>query len=189
MKINKATVDLVKEFEGFRSEAYLDPVGIWTIGYGTTAEAGLGIAPRPGMRITQKEAETYLMLGLEKFAKRIAPMIKQPITENEFGAFVSLAYNIGPGAFLKSTALQAFNEGKKDKAANAILMWNKATINGVRKVLPGLDRRRKAERELFLRPETKGKPVAAVGLGVLILAAIASLYDEIMAAITSLFGG
>lgn len=192
MKINQATVDLVKEFEGFRAEAYLDPVGIWTIGYGTTDAAGVGITPKPGMRITKKEAETYLHLGLDKFARRIAPMIKQPISENEFGAFVSLAYNIGPGAFIKSTALQAFNDGKKEKAANAILLWNKATVNGVRKVLPGLDRRRRAERELFLsksKAEPAGNAVFVTGLVAAVFTAVASFFEEIKAAITSLFGG
>jgi len=148
MKINKSTVELVKEFEGFRAETYKCSAGVLTIGYGTTAAAGVGINPKPGMKITKEEAEVYLHAGLEKFASQIEDAITAPINENEFGAFVSLAYNVGPGAFKKSSALRHFNEGDKTKAANAMLMWNKA--GG--KVLKGLTRRREAERKLFLTP-------------------------------------
>ena len=148
MKINRATVDLVKEFEGFSAKAYKCPAGIWTIGYGTTASAGVGITPKEGMTITRGDAEAYLHGALEKFAAQIEKDITAPINENEFGAFVSLAYNIGPGAFRKSSALRHFNEGDKAKAASALLLWNKA--GG--KVLKGLTRRREAERKLFLTP-------------------------------------
>lgn len=148
MKINQATVELVKEFEGFSAKAYKCPAGIWTIGYGTTAAAGVGITPKEGMTITRKDAEGYLHGALEKFAAQIEKDITAPIDENEFGAFVSLAYNIGPGAFRKSSALRHFNAGDKAKAAAAILLWDKA--GG--KVLRGLKRRREAERKLFLTP-------------------------------------
>lgn len=150
--MNKATIDLIKEFEGFRAKAYLDPVGILTIGYGTTAAAGVGIKPALGMTITEAQAHGYLMAAVDKFAVQIAPKITAPINENEFGAFVSLAYNIGPGAFGKSSALRKFNAGDKQGAANSILLWNKAGS----KVLPGLVRRREAERALFLRPVNGG---------------------------------
>lgn len=155
--INKATVDLVKEFEGLRLKAYADPVGIITIGYGTTAAAGVGITPKLGMTITEAEAEAYLMRALEKFALQVRPRITAPINPNEFGAFLSLAYNIGPGAFAKSSALRKFNAGDKAGAANAILLWNKA--GG--KVLKGLERRRVAERALFLTPAAPQRPATA----------------------------
>lgn len=151
--INRATIELVKEFEGLKLSAYPDPATGGepiTIGYGTTAAAGVGITPRLGMTITQADAEEYLKRGLDKFAAKIRPMIKAPINDNEFGAFLSLAYNIGPGAFSKSSALRKFNAGDKAGAADAILMWNKA--NG--KVMRGLQRRRSAERALFLKPIT-----------------------------------
>lgn len=147
MRINQATVDLVKEFEGLRLDAYKDAVGVWTIGYGTTAAAGVGIAPNAGMRITQEQAEEYLRLGLEKFAAQIKGGITVPVTENQFGAMVSLAYNIGPGAFLKSTLLRKLNAGDYVGAAAEFARWNKA--GG--KVLRGLTRRREAERALFER--------------------------------------
>lgn len=148
MNVNQAAVDLVKEFEGFRADAYKDAVGVLTIGYGTTAMAGVGIKPALGMKISKSDAEAYLQAALDKFANQIAPAITAPINENEFGAFVSLAYNIGPGSFKKSSALRLFNAGEKEGAAKAILLWNKA--GG--KVLKGLTRRREAERKLFLTP-------------------------------------
>jgi len=158
--MNEATIALVKSFEGFEPTAYVDPVGILTIGYGTTAAAGVGIIPRPGMTITEAEATEYLMRGLDKFAGQIRDGIRAPINENEFGAFVSLAYNIGPGAFLSSTALRKFNAGDKAGAADAFLLWNKGTVNGKKVVLNGLVRRREAERALFLTPAAETTPDA-----------------------------
>ncbi len=154
IKINQATIDLIKEFEGFRAEAYKDAVGVWTIGYGTTDRAGVGIVPHPGMVISKDEAEFYLQKAVQKFASQIAPKITAPINENEFGAFVSLAYNIGPGAFARSSSLRHFNAGDKGRAAANILLWNKA--GG--KVLRGLVRRREAERVLFLTPVAPTPP-------------------------------
>jgi lysozyme len=148
MNINQAGLDLIKEFEGFRAQAYDDGVGVMTIGYGTTAAAGVGITPRPGMTITQAEAEFYLEKALTKFGDAIKHKITAPINENEWAAFLSLAYNIGPGAFARSSALRHFNNGDKAKSAKAILLWNK----GGGKVLKGLQRRREAERKLFLTP-------------------------------------
>ena len=148
MNIPQAAIDIIKEFEGLRLEAYRDSAGVWTIGYGTTAAANVGIGPRAGTIITQAQAEEYLRRAVEKFAATIQPMIEKPINDNEWSAFLSLAYNIGPGAFSGSSALRKFNAGDKAGAADAILLWNKA--GG--KVLNGLQRRREAERALFLKP-------------------------------------
>jgi len=181
MTVNRATLDLIKRFEGFRAEAYPDPAtggDPWTIGYGTTGRAGVGIDPKPGMKISEAQATEFLRRGVEKFAADIRPAITAPINENEFGAFVSLAYNIGPSAFKRSTALRKFNAGDKHGAADAILMWSKA--GG--KVLRGLVRRREAERELFLTPAAPTAPPATEIPGK------PSLWAAIVAAIQSLFG-
>ena len=155
MKINQDTIDLVKRFEGLRTRAYVDSAGVWTIGYGTTARAGLGITPRHGMTITDAEAEYYLEKGLRKFAKQIEPYFTREPNENQFGAFLSLAYNIGPSAFKRSSALRHFNSGDDAKAAKAIKLWNKA---GGKKMV-GLVRRRAAEVELFNKPVRVIEPV------------------------------
>jgi lysozyme len=148
MNINKATVDLVKEFEGCKLTAYKDVAGVWTIGYGTTARAGLGIIPVEGMTITQDEADRLLLDGLNKFADQIRPMLPADINDNMFGACLSLAYNVGGYNFGRSTVLSTLQDGDYAKSADAFLMWNRA--GG--KILKGLVRRREAERKLFLTP-------------------------------------
>lgn len=199
--INKAGIDLIKKWEGFKADAYRDAVGIWTIGYGTTAMAGVGIDPKPGMRITEAQAEEYLRRGVDKFAREIRPAITAPINENEFAAFVSLAYNIGPRAFRKSSALRHFNQGNKAKAADAILLWNKA--GG--KVLRGLVNRRNEERALFLTPSAQrpenappsaskpsARPKPQLGLGAAVAALLAALAVGLSQAwerIAQFFGG
>lgn len=153
MKINQATVDLVKRWEGFKAKAYFCPAGVLTVGYGTTNRAGLaGVHITPQTVVTEEQAEEWLRLGLDKFAAQIRPHIIVPINANEFGAFVSLAYNIGPAGFRGSSALRHFNAGDKAAAAAAIRLWNKATVNGRRAVLQGLVNRREDEVALFLRP-------------------------------------
>lgn len=146
--INQETIDLIKRWEGFRGQAYKDAVGVWTIGYGTTAGAGVGIKPTPGMIISEEEAEKYLYLALQKFLDLINPYIKRIPNENQLGAMLSLAYNIGPGAFNKSTLLKKWNAGDVEGAAEQFLVWNKAAG----RTLNGLKRRREDEKALFEKP-------------------------------------
>jgi GH24 family phage-related lysozyme (muramidase) len=123
---------------------------VWTIGYGTTAMADVGIVPAKGMTITQDRAEDLLRMGVDKFASTVDAMITTKVNQNERGACVCLAYNIGPNAFAKSTVLRELNAGHKDKAASAFRMWNKAGGE----VIKGLVNRREAEIALFLTPVT-----------------------------------
>ena len=143
-------LDLIKSYEKLKLEAYQDATGKWTIGYGTTADAGVGIVPRPGMKITEAEAEKYLALALEKFAAQIEPGIEAPTTPGEFGAMLSLAYNIGPAAFLNSSVLRKFNDGDKAGAAKAFGLYDKARVDGKLVTLRGLTRRRADEVALFI---------------------------------------
>lgn len=171
MTVNKDTIDLIKRWEGFRPDAYKCPAGVWTIGYGTTASAGAGITPRAGMVIDEAQAEVYLRRTVDKFAATIRPMITAPVTDNQFGAMVSLAYNIGPSAFGRSSVLGRFNRGDIQGAADAFRMWNKA---GGR-VLQGLVNRREDEIRLFLTSEpatAKQSPWAAL------IAAVAALFRK-----------
>lgn len=146
MEINDSTLNLVKEFEGLELAAYRDPVGVLTIGYGYTNRAGFGPGVKSGDVWTEETADEMLAEGLERFGARIKPLFKRTPTDNQFGAMVSLAYNIGTGAFSKSTCLRRFNAGDLEGAAEALQWFNKA---GGR-VLRGLTRRRTAEAELFL---------------------------------------
>jgi lysozyme len=157
MSVNKATLDLIREFEGLRLTAYQDIVGIWTIGYGITAAADVGIVPAKGLTITQERADELLRLAVEKFAAKVDELITVKVNQNERGACLSLSYNIGLGAFSKSTVLRELNAGRRSEAAAAFQMWNKA--GGA--VVKGLVRRREAERQLFLTPVTADMHVIA----------------------------
>lgn len=146
MKPNIETINLIKTFEGLRLEAYLDPVGIVTIGYGYTNDAGFGPGVKLGDKWSKRLAEEMLALGLEKFGHTILPMMTRAPTQSQFGAMLSLAWNIGVGSFSRSTCLKRFNAGDIEGAAEALQWFNKA--GG--KVLRGLVRRREAEAKLML---------------------------------------
>lgn len=144
-------LEIIKHFESCKLTAYKDSVGIWTIGWGTTAMAGLGIKPKRGMSITQAEADRLLEEGVSQFMAAIIPLLKREATDDQLGAFTSLAYNIGVPAFKNSTVLREFNNGNEEAAAKAFHLWTRA--GG--KVLKGLVRRRKSESHLFKTGEVK----------------------------------
>ena len=154
-EINQDGLDLIKHFEGLRLTSYKCPADVWTIGYGTTTRAGVGIIVEEGMTITEDDAETYLRRALDKFSDLILPHMTRLPTENQYAAMLSLAYNIGPVAFKKSTCLKRFNAGDIDGAAEALTWFNKA--GG--KVLQGLVRRRAAEHDLFLKTDASDPPL------------------------------
>lgn len=139
-RINRAGLDLIKSFEGLRLNAYQDAVGVWTIGYGHTRTAA------PGQRITLGQATALLRDDVATFERAVTRAVRVPITENQFAALVSFAYNVGSGALNSSTLLRRLNAGDVSGAADEFLRWNRA---GGR-VLAGLTRRRVAERALFL---------------------------------------
>lgn len=168
MRTNKAGLELIKSFEGWRSKAYKCPAGVWTIGYGHTSMAGPP-SVKPGMTISKDEGEEILRRDLKSYEEGVLSAIKVPLNSNQFSACVSLCYNIGIGAFKKSSVARFCNARQFSKAADAFALWNKA--GG--KVLPGLTRRRAAEAALFskgdvsardeIRPVVdtpKGKPMA-----------------------------
>jgi len=145
VKINTAGLDLIRRWEGLRLTAYQDSVGIWTIGYGHTAEAGPP-APKAGMKITEKEADDILKRDLGQYERAVTKAISVAPTSNQFAAMVSLCYNIGPANFATSTVVKLVNAGDPRGAAEVFLRWNKA--GG--KVLAGLTHRREDEKKLFL---------------------------------------
>lgn len=137
--INKSGLDLVKASEGLRLKAYRCPANILTIGYGST-----GSHVKEGMVITEAQAEELLRSDLRRFEDAVAEALPSA-TDNQFSAMVSLAFNIGIGAFLKSTVLRKAKVGEHVAAAEAFKMWNK----GGGRVLPGLVKRRAAEAQLY----------------------------------------
>lgn len=143
MHINDRGLALVKAFEGLELQAYQDSVGIWTIGYGTTSDI---VPVRPGMVITEAQAETLLRQGLVRFEENVSSLVTVPVTADQFSALVVFTYNVGPGALSESTLRRKLNAKDYSGAADEFLRWNKA--GGAE--LPGLTRRRQAERALFL---------------------------------------
>ena len=158
MNVNQKGVDLVKRFEGLRLEAYVDPVGILTIGYGHT-----GRDVKPGQVITPQKAEDLLKADLEHAAKGVRKKLQVTLNENQFSAITSFTYNVGIGAFSRSTLLKKLNSSDFRGAAREFKKWVKGTIDGKKVPLPGLVRRRDAERALFEEPVADGAimPVAA----------------------------
>lgn len=146
MKISQRGLDLIKGFEGFSSTAYLDVVNIPTIGWGNTFYAD-GTKVKLGDQISKTDALKLLeVIANRDFADKIFPLIKVKVTQSQFDAMVSLAYNIGVGNFLKSTLLKKLNASDFAGAGEEFLKWNKA---GGKEVL-GLTRRREREKQLFL---------------------------------------
>lgn len=146
LTIGKAGLDLIKHFEGLRLEAYICPAGVPTIGYGSTRGVRLGD------RISEAQAEALLRRDLLRFERAVNDLVKVPLTQGQFDALVSFAYNVGEGSLASSTLLKRLNAGRYAEAADQFLRWNKARVNGRLTALPGLTRRREAERALFLTP-------------------------------------
>lgn len=142
MAVNKATLDLIKSFEGCKLKAYKDPVGVWTIGYGHTK----GV--KSGQTITQAQAEAMLLEELEQdYERAVDDLVTVDLNENQRGALVSFTYNVGRENLSRSTLLKYINAEKFSAAADEFRKWNRAKGQ----VLTGLTRRRAAEKALFLK--------------------------------------
>lgn len=145
-KVNKATLEHIKKSEGLRLTAYPDPGSKngdpWTIGYGSTK----GVVK--GMKISAEEAEARLRDDLGNAEDAVSRLVKVPLNENQFGALVGFVFNIGAGAFGKSTLLSVLNQGKYDAVPAQLARWNKN--DGA--VMTGLTKRRAEEAKLWNTP-------------------------------------
>lgn len=147
MKISQQGLDLIKHFEGLRLDAYQDSVGVWTIGYGSTYWPD-GRSVRKGDRLaSEAEAEALLRTTVADFERGVNRVVKVHVTQNQFDALVSFAFNLGVAALEKSTLIRKLNQIDVIPVANEFSRWTKA--GGIE--LAGLRRRRAAERELFLK--------------------------------------
>ena len=149
--MTKEAKSLIKNYEGCRLKAYKCSAGKWTIGYGHTS----GV--KEGDTCTQEQADKWFEEEYERFKKSVKSYVRVPINENQIGALTSFSYNCGLAALKGSTLLKKLNKKDYNGAANEFLKWNKC--NG--KELAGLTKRRKSERDLFLKPV--GPKVTAAG--------------------------
>jgi lysozyme len=141
MRITQEGIDLIKRWEGLKLKAYLCPANVWTIGYGHTTNV------TPGMEITEEQAEELLRKDLEVFEAVILNNVVVELTEHQFAALVSWAYNVGAGAVRRSTLLKKLNAGDYDSVPAQLARWNR--VNG--RVVQGLTNRRAAEAGLWAR--------------------------------------
>jgi lysozyme len=168
--INAAGLALIKQYEqgpygGPALVAYRDPSGAWTVGWGHTS----GVYE--GDTITAAQADYLLALDLASSEACVnTNTVPAQTSDNQFAAMVSLTFNIGQAGFLGSSVRRLHNEQNFPAAANAFLLWDKATIDGRLIALPGLLNRREAERALYLTPASAGPSNMTVPL-VLALAA------------------
>ena len=139
-KVSQECIDMMHHFEGWRNEAYLDPIGIPTIGVGFIDGVKMGDY------MTDEEIVIRLRQELDRFKKGVGDLVKVKITHSMFDALVSFSYNLGVGSLQRSTLLTHLNSSSYQEASQEFLRWNRA--GG--KVLLGLQRRRDAERLLFL---------------------------------------
>ena len=143
MKTNAAGIALIKKYEGFSEKPYLCPAGKRTIGYGHVIKAN-----EPFGKITQEQGEALLRDDLQEAEDAVTRLVKLPLNTNQFSALASFTYNLGEGNLKKSTLLSLVNRGMWYMAAQQFDKWVYANA----KKLPGLVKRREAEKQLFLTP-------------------------------------
>lgn len=174
-------IDLIAHYEGFVDHWYPDPAKGWdtpTCCYGHTDAAGEPkYAATKSRKFTVAEGKAILARDLEKVCANVSTMVKVPLTDEQFGALVSLTFNIGEGAFARSTLLRKLNAKDYAGAAEQFARWNRA--GG--KVLKGLTRRRAAEAALFAQKvdAAPSSPATPPSLASLILSALVAIFNAI----------
>jgi len=148
-QVSQGGLELVKKYEGLRTQAYRCPAGVWTIGYGHTQ----GV--KPGMEVTGEEAEAMLSRDLSQAGVQVERLVRVPLTDNQFSALTSFVFNVGAGSLDSSTLLRRLNTGDYDAVPSELAKWVKATDpkTGKKVALAGLVRRRAAEGELWLKTD------------------------------------
>ena len=139
MAIAKSTLAFITKEEGSKNKAYKDSKGLWTIGVGHLIKAD-----EPHLKdatLTDEQVEELLKSDLKWCSEAVESAVRVPLQQNQYDALYSLCFNIGEGAFRKSTVVKRLNAEDYQGAAEAILMWNKPAV---------LQKRREREKALFL---------------------------------------
>jgi lysozyme len=155
MKTSTKGINLITHFEGLFLKSYLCPAGVWTIGYGHTGLTHQDGTVKRGRVITKEEAVNLLAHDLQAFENMVQGLLKVPVNQSQFDALVSFHFNTG--SLGKSTLLKRINQGEHltkngDKAVSMeFFKWTKARDPKTRQLrtLKGLERRRRAEAQLF----------------------------------------
>lgn len=152
MNIGQNGLQLIKDLEKFKPISYKDPVGVWTIGWGTTKINGIPV--REGMVINYIVGLALLEGDTRDAATTVERLIRVKLNQNQIDALISFVYNIGSGNFLDSSLLKVINSGKP-VVEDLFTRWNKGHVDGKLVSLAGLTDRRKREYKLFMTPENK----------------------------------
>lgn len=147
-RVSGSGLELIKRFEGYRRSAARLADGRWTIGYGHVEHA------REGAEVSHDDAEALLIYDLMEIGTRIETLVHSPLSQNQFDALSSFAFNVGLENFKSSSVLRRINEGEPTKAAFALEIWRRAPFEDDVIVIDALVRRRAAEKALFLTPDT-----------------------------------
>jgi lysozyme len=146
-EISTAGAKAIAKFESTRFQAYRDSAGVWTIGIGHT-----GPEVVEGLVWTQAQVDAAFLADLDRFEAAVSRAVKVPVTQGEYDAMVSLAFNIGGGAFSQSTLVRLLNAGDREGASAQFDVFNKVTLpSGEKVVAGGLKTRRRTERQMFDR--------------------------------------
>lgn len=149
MRVSQRGILFISSFEGFSAKPYLCPANIPTIGFGNTFYLDGRKVSLKDEAISRTEALELLKGVIEKHFN-INSFVKIKINQNQFDALSSFAFNVGLGAFKSSTLVKKLNSGDFAGASLEFEKWNKITVDGEKKELAGLSRRRKEEKEMFL---------------------------------------
>lgn len=153
MKLSDNGLKLIESFEGLSLKPYLDTAGVPTIGYGTILYPSGHRVTMADPPITQAKAMQYLEWEVNLKVGDVQHLFQVPISQNQFDALVSFAYNEGSNALKTSTLLKKLNLGDFQGAADQFLVWDKQRVNGQLVESQGLLNRRQVERKLFLTPD------------------------------------
>jgi lysozyme len=145
-QVTQEGLELIRQFEGFRAAPYRDPVGILTVGYGHVVQPGESFA-----LVSEQQATDLMLADIERKKGWIAYYIHRLLNDNQYSAIMSLVYNLGVTPLTKTLG-QMVNAGEFEEAANEFPRWVYGRVNGQEEILPGLVKRRAAERDLFLKP-------------------------------------
>jgi len=145
LRCNDAGVEIIKHFEGWSAKAYQDPIGIWTIGFGSIWQLDGERVTEKTPPLTKEEGEVLLRRELHHVEKAVDRLITVELTENAFSSLCSWCYNLGSGRLKSSTLRAKLNRGDYKGASAEFPKWRRA--GGI--ILSGLVRRRVEERKLF----------------------------------------
>lgn len=144
--MNQKAIDFIKQVEGSELTVYLDSAKLPTVGTGHLVRPEDGL--KVGDTITQERADALLAADLKTAADAVARLVRVTLNENQEAALISFVFNVGVGAFTKSTLLRKLNSGDYPGAADQFGQW----VSAGGRVVRGLINRRAAERKLFETP-------------------------------------